>query len=73
MKCPFCGSERIKQGISWGKSAETGNIGLEYTKEKSLLPFTIVAEVYSDLCLDCKTIIRTYIKVDADKNWITKD
>ena len=34
MKCPFCGSERIEQGIAWGKTAETGNIGLEYTKGK---------------------------------------
>ena len=72
MKCPFCGSERIEQGRAWGKTAETGNIGLEYTKGKGLLPFTAVAEVYSDLCLDCKTIVRTYIKDDTGKNWITK-
>ncbi len=68
MKCPFCGSIRIELGISWGKSAETGNVGLKYTAN-GFFPITGVAEVYSDLCLDCKTILRTYIKEDTDKNW----
>ena len=30
MKCPCCGSERIEKGISWGQTAEVGNIGLRY-------------------------------------------
>lgn len=72
MKCPFCGSERIEQGIAWGKTAEVGNIGLQYKRGKGPLSPTVVAEVYSDLCLDCKTIVRSYIKDDTDKNWITK-
>ena len=29
-----------------------------------------VAQVYSDLCLDCKSLVRSYIKEDTDKNWI---
>lgn len=65
MNCPYCASPRIEVGISWGKSAESGNVGLKYNM--GLL--TGVAQVYSDLCLDCKTVLRTYIKEDTDKNW----
>ena len=66
MICPYCGSERIETEIAWGKSAETGNVGLKY---KMMLGIVGVAQVYSDLCLDCNSIVRSYIKEDTDKNW----
>ena len=65
MKCPYCGSERIEFGIAWGKAADVGNIGLKY--QHSVV--TGVAQVYSDLCLDCKSVLRTYIKEDTNKQW----
>jgi len=68
MNCPYCGSERIQFSVAWGKSAESGNIGLKYTTE-GLFGLTGVVQVYSDLCLDCKSILRTYIKEDTDKDW----
>lgn len=65
MRCPCCGSERIEVGIAWGKSADTGNVGLKYKAG-----FMVgVVQVYSDLCLDCKTVLRMYVKDDTDKNW----
>ena len=69
MKCPYCGSECIETEIAWGKSNETGNVGLKYA---GFLGSIGVAQAYSDLCLECKTIIRTYIKEDTDKNWYHK-
>ena len=73
MACPFCGSERIEIGIAWGKlEAKGGNVGLKYTNGKGLIAPLGVAQAYSDLCLDCKTILRTYIKEDTDKNWVYK-
>lgn len=69
MKCPYCGSQRIEQSVAWGKSAETGNIGLKYSTGSDLFSLTGVVQVYSDLCLDCKTILRTYIKEDTNKDW----
>lgn len=66
MKCPYCGSERIETGIAWGKATMTDEVGLRY-KAKGFFPLG-VAQVYSDLCLDCKSIV-TYIKEDTDKNW----
>lgn len=69
MKCPYCGSERIEEGIAWGKSSETGNVGLKYNTGKGLLSIVGVIQVYSDLCLDCGTIARSYIKEDTDKSW----
>ena len=66
MICPYCGSERIETAIAWGKSSEGGNVGLKYTM---MLGIVGVAQVYSDLCLDCHSIVRSYIKEDTDKNW----
>lgn len=68
MKCPYCGSERIESRILWSKTAETGAIGLAY---KSAI-FVGTAQVYSDLCLDCGSIIKTYIEGDTNKKWIKK-
>ena len=65
MKCPYCGSERIEVGIAWGKSADMGNIGLKY-KEGF---FVGVSQVYSDLCLDCRTILRSYIRDNQNREW----
>lgn len=71
MKCPYCGSERIEQGISWGISAQPGNVGLEY-QTGGFLGIVGTVQAYSDLCLDCKTILRTYILEDTNKKWSHK-
>ena len=68
MKCPYCGSENIETGVAWGKSAETGNVGLKY----SAAIFTGVTQVYSDLCLNCGSLVRTYIKDRTDRKWSKK-
>ena len=65
MKCPYCGSERIEICIAWGKSADMGNIGLKYNEAY----FIGVVQVYSDLCLDCKNILRTYVRDNTNRNW----
>ena len=67
MNCPYCGSERIESGVAWGKSAESGNVGLKY--KAGFLGATGVVQVYSDLCLDCGSILRSFIKEDTDKEW----
>ncbi len=72
MNCPYCGSERIEIGISWGKSSETGNVGLKYSMGSGMFGVIGVVQVYSDLCLDCKSILRSYIKEDTNKNWYHK-
>ena len=69
MKCPYCGSERIERGVSWGKTAEAGNVGLKYSTGTGFFSLIGVAEVYSDLCLDCKSILRSYIKEDTNRPW----
>lgn len=65
MNCPYCGSDKIEMGVAWGLSAQPGNVGLKYNK------FIIVgvAQAYSDLCLNCKSILRSYIKEDTNKTW----
>ena len=68
MKCPFCESENIEIGIAWGKAAETGNVGLKHT----MGILAGVTQVYSDLCLNCGSLVRSYIKDRTDKKWIKK-
>ena len=68
MKCTFCGSDNIETDVAWGKSAETGNVGLKY--KSGFLGAAGVVQVYSDLCLDCGSLIRSYIKEDTGKEWI---
>lgn len=74
MKCPNCGSENIEIGIltTGGIYAET--IGLKYIGDGKLdkvinktLPVQSI--IYSDLCLDCGEIVRTYIKDNTNKKW----
>ena len=67
MVCPYCGSKNIEEGIAWGKSAEVGNVGLKYTKI-----ITGVSQVYSDLCLNCGSLVRSYIKNMTDRKWSKK-
>lgn len=68
MNCKNCKSSRIEEGVSIGKTAETGNIG---PKSKQGI-FTYVSQMYCDLCLECGEIIRFYIKDDTDRKWIKK-
>ncbi|MBR4434686.1 MAG: hypothetical protein IKS90_01145 [Clostridia bacterium] len=66
MKCPYCGSERIEEGVSFGKVNDNGAMGLKFTRGTL---WTGISPVYADLCLDCKAIIKIYIKDDTDKTW----
>jgi hypothetical protein len=66
MKCSNCSSENIEVGVAWGKSAETGNLGLKY----SIGILAGVSQVYADLCNDCGTVVRIYIKDTTDRDWI---
>lgn len=58
MKCKNCGSENIKTGIELGNSELNGKLGLKYETKHTMG----VVQVYSDVCLDCGEIQRSYIK-----------
>lgn len=68
MNCPHCGSTNIEEGVSIGKTAETGNIGPRF--RSGLI--TSVAQMYCDICLECGEITRSFIKESTDKKWIKK-
>ena len=64
MFCPYCGSQRIETGIML---SDGGNdeVGLEYLNGI----FVGTEDIYTDLCLDCGTIVRTYVKNPQNRNW----
>ena len=68
MKCLYCQSKNIEQGILvHNQDNPTLKIGLMYQKNQFRYE---VEPLYVDLCTDCGTIIRTYVKGDVkDKKW----
>jgi hypothetical protein len=68
MKCPFCNSEKIEVGVPvvdplWGTP-----IGPKYRKKEGKILRT--APMYSDFCLDCGSVLKTYIDIPKDAHWI---
>ena len=64
MFCPYCGSQRIETGIMMSDGG-TNEVGLEHLKGI----FVGTEDIYSDLCLDCGTIVRMYVKNPQSRNW----
>ena len=57
-KCPYCGSEDIIKGINWSGGLNAQKVGLS---EKEFLVCS-THQVCSDVCRQCGTIVRTYLK-----------
>ena len=68
MKCPYCNSENIEESIAvLNELNPEMNLGLMYRKNQFAYEFK---QIYADLCIDCGTIVRTYVKGDIkDKKW----
>ncbi len=68
MKCPYCQSENIEQGIIvQNEDNPVMKIGLMYRKNQFGYE---VEPLYVDLCTDCGAIIKTYVKGDVkNKKW----
>lgn len=68
MACQYCGSENIIRSIVGSSGVDVGNIALEHKKGI----FVAYATVYFDLCKNCGSITRMYIKESTDKKWNIK-
>ena len=60
--CSECGST----DIAVTKTAETGHIGLSY---KALAILRGTEQLYADLCKQCGTVVRFYVR-ETDKPWM---
>ncbi len=67
-KCPYCGGSNIVEGVRVDQTADAGRIGLAH-KTRLLVIFT--EPFYADVCDDCGTITRIYVK-ETGKNWYRK-
>lgn len=68
--CIYCNSTNIQSEIKLNQgTAEPGEIGLEYRAK-----FFIhgVEPIYVELCKDCGSINRLYIK-NSERNWYLKE
>jgi hypothetical protein len=68
-KCIYCNSANLQRNVLVKQRVEVGAIGLEYKANKILHG---VEPFYADLCLDCGSISRLYVKNTA-RNWLCKD
>lgn len=67
-KCIYCHSVNLQSDIEIGQTAETGDIGLNYQTKFLLIG---VEPFYAELCKDCGSINRLYVK-HTHKKWIIK-
>ncbi|MBO4538514.1 MAG: hypothetical protein J5694_06620 [Erysipelotrichaceae bacterium] len=58
LKCPYCGSEDIMIGVRWTGGLKAIHVGLAELGLLSGTPHTVC----SDVCRQCGTILRTYLK-----------
>jgi hypothetical protein len=68
MKCPFCNSEKIEVGVPvvdpfWGTP-----VGPKYRRKNGIV--IKAALMYSDFCLDCGAVLKTYVDIPQDAHWI---
>jgi hypothetical protein len=66
--CPHCGGNNIESDIRFGLSHEVGAIGPKYVSRFLGMPASVVAELRSELCLDCGTIVRLYTNLEKLTN-----
>lgn len=68
-RCPYCGSSNIVRNIKVDQTADAGRIGLAYRAR-----FMIITpeQVLADLCDDCGSVVRTFIRTTGRK-WVTDD
>ena len=67
-KCPHCGGSNIVGGVRVDQMADAGRIGLSY---KTKLAFIFTEAFYANVCDDCGTITRLYVK-ETGKKWYVK-
>lgn len=72
MICPVCQSSRVKARLPIADAAWGSRIGPKYLLRKRKFGINVVhcAPMFSDICMDCGSVIRTYIDVPDEADWI---
>ena len=68
-KCQYCNGANIQTNVPVGQNAEVGVIGLQY---KTKFVVIGVEPFYADLCKDCGSINRLFVK-NPGRNWCVKN
>ena len=64
--CPECKSTDIAAGIGFSMTTDTGRVGLNC---KLLGVFPETAPLLADVCRQCGTVIRFFVR-DVHKTWV---
>jgi hypothetical protein len=68
-RCPYCGSSNIVRNILVDQTADAGRIGLAYRVRFRVI---IPEQLLTDLCDDCGSVVRTFVRTTGRK-WVTDD
>ncbi len=66
-KCQYCGGTAFVHAVRLSQPAEAGDIGLQY---KRAMIFINTETLYADLCTECGTIVRFFVK-ETNRQWRT--
>ena len=71
-ECPICHQNSIKRRLSIASSFSGGIIGPKYLINKKRIGMNILhcAPIYADICMNCGNVLRTYIDVPKQADWI---
>ena len=64
MKCPYCGNDKIEEGMRLFGS-DGGPVGFRFRKGV----ISVIAQVHCDVCMNCKAIIKSYMIESNDNHW----
>jgi hypothetical protein len=67
-RCPHCGGVEVA-GLMVHQNAEVNQVGLAYKTAKI---FITVEQLYADLCLNCGTVVRFFVK-ETNRKWVQKE
>jgi len=68
-RCPHCGGVEVAAGLKLHQNTEVNRVGLAYKTAKI---FITVEQLYADLCLNCGSVVRFFVK-ETQRNWLQKE
>jgi hypothetical protein len=65
-RCPYCAGVDLIRGVRLGLTTEVGRVGLKY---RTLLVLEGTEPLYADVCKECGSVARFYVR-ETDRPWL---
>ncbi len=73
--CPICQSNNIKERLHIAESFRGSKVGAKYLINRKRIGLNVLhcAPLHADICMQCGTVVRLYIDVPKQADWIYGD